>query len=92
MAGLSSVNAVAARLGCLAAARDGAIADARGGDGSAVARDRAPQGATVSVHREGDTVTVTVRMTFHPLGGSLPGLPIGSTAVAAVEPDAPCCG
>ena len=86
-AGLSSVNAVAARLACVGAARDGAIAQARGDNGSAVADDRAPSGATVSVRQDGDTVTVTVQMTFHPLGGRLPGIPISSSATAAVEPD-----
>lgn len=88
-AGLSSVNAVAARLACVGAARDGAIAEARGEDGAAVADERAPDGATVLVGRRGETVTVTVRIIFRPLGSMLPGIPISSSATAAVEPATP---
>jgi len=88
-AGLSSVNAVGTRLACIDAARDGAIAAARGDDGRAAARRRAPSGADISISRDGDVVVVVVAAVAKPIGGFLPGLPVSSTATALVEPGEP---
>lgn len=73
------------------AAREGARVAARGdGEAAAVAAARrvAPSGATVSVVRSGDTVTVTVTARLDGPGGvvgSLPGAEVAAHAVAAVE-------
>ena len=83
---LAAVDAVIARMECVDAARDGALAAARGDDGTATARDRAPSGATVSVGREGERVLVRVRVRVRPLGPHLPAIEVSGTAVAEAEP------
>jgi hypothetical protein len=88
-AGLSSVNAVGTQLACIDAARDAAIAAARGDDGEKAARTRAPTGAVISIERHGDTVLVKVEAVARPIGGFLPGVPITSTATASMEPGEP---
>ncbi|WFE55069.1 TadE family type IV pilus minor pilin [Micromonospora sp. WMMD1155] len=86
LAGLTSVNAVTAKASCLHAAREAALAAARGEDGTAAAGRAAPQGAEVSVSVEGRRVQTTVRAPVRALGGRLPRITVVATAVAAVEP------
>lgn len=87
--GLTAVDAVTTRAGCLDAAREAALAAARGEPGSTVGSRYAPAGADISVTVAGDRVTVTVRAPVRSLGARLPGLTVTGTAVAAVEPGAP---
>ncbi|SCE74372.1 TadE-like protein [Micromonospora saelicesensis] len=88
LAGLTAVNAVSAQAGCLHAAREAALAAARGADGSAEGARAAPPGAAVSVSVDGDRVQATVRAPVRTLGGRLPRITVVATAVAAVEPGA----
>lgn len=88
LAGLTAVNAVSIRASCLHAAREAALAGARGADGSADGRDVAPPGAEVSVSIDGDLAQATVRAPVRALGGRLPRITVVVTAVAAVEPGA----
>jgi TadE-like protein len=85
---LGAVDAVIARMRCVDAARDGALSAARGGDGVAAGRDRAPSGASVSVIRDGERVRARVSVTVRPLGPHLPGIPVAAEAVADAEPAA----
>jgi Flp pilus assembly protein TadG len=89
LAGLTGVDAVVTKLRCVDSAREAARAAARGESGEAAGRRGAPDGATVSVRVEGDTVHATVRATAHPLGPHLPGIPLEADAVAAREPGSP---
>lgn len=86
---LGAVDSVIARMQCVDAARDAALAAARGGDGAAVGHDRAPRGATVSVTRDGDRIRVVVSVVVRPLGPHLPGIGVSGTAVADPEPANP---
>ncbi|MFI6331675.1 TadE family type IV pilus minor pilin [Micromonospora chersina] len=88
-AGLTAVNAVTTRAGCLDAAREAALAAARGEPGSAAGSRYAPAGADISVTVAGDRVTVTVRAPVRSFGARLPRLTVSGTAVAAVEPGSP---
>lgn len=88
VAGLTAVNAVSAQAGCLHAAREAALAAARGTDGSAEGGRAAPPGAEVSVSVDGGRVQATVRAPVRTLGGRLPRITVVATAVAAVEPGA----
>jgi Flp pilus assembly protein TadG len=83
---LGAVNAVLARMQCVDAARDAALAAARGGDGDGAGHRRAPAGATVAVSLDGDRATATVRAAVHPLGPHLPSVTVTGTAVADQEP------
>ncbi|HEY2673906.1 MAG TPA: TadE family type IV pilus minor pilin [Rugosimonospora sp.] len=85
---LGAVDAVLARMQCVDAARDAALDAARGGDGAATGRARAPHGAAVSVVTDGETVRVRVRLDVRPLGAHLPGVTVSATAVADIEPTA----
>ncbi|MFG2047588.1 TadE family type IV pilus minor pilin [Micromonospora sp. NPDC048935] len=87
LAGLTAVNAVTAQASCLHAAREAALAAARGGDGSAAAGRVAP-GASVTVAVDGNRVQATVRAPVPTLGGRLPRVTVVATAVAALEPAA----
>jgi Flp pilus assembly protein TadG len=89
LVGLTAVSAVSTQLQCLDAAREGAIAAARGDSGPAAAAHTAPAGADVSISIGTDTVTVTVGSQVRVLGGHLPLITVRRTAVAAREPDAP---
>lgn len=86
---LGAINAVLAQMRCVDAARDAALAAARGEDGTAAGRRTAPAGASVSVQVDGDTVRATVRVPVRPLGPHLPGVDVGASAVADREPDGP---
>ncbi|SCL17364.1 hypothetical protein GA0070624_1273 [Micromonospora rhizosphaerae] len=88
-AGLTAVNAVTARAGCLDAAREAALAASRGEAGTAAGARYAPPGADVSVTVAGERVTATVRVPVRTLGARLPRITVSATAVAAVEPGAP---
>ena len=87
LAGLTAVGAVTTKGQCVDAAREGAIAAARGEPGVPAAARVAPAGARVEVSAGGDTVTVTVRAPVAVLGGRLPRLTVAAVAVAAREPD-----
>ncbi|MFC0526742.1 TadE family type IV pilus minor pilin [Phytohabitans kaempferiae] len=84
--GLTAVSAVTTKAQCVDAAREAALAGARGEDAAAAGQRVAPAGATVSVTVEGDTVVVTVRAAVRAVGGGLPGASVAATAVAAMEP------
>ena len=88
LAGLSAVAAVTVKGQCVDAAREGALAAARGEPGPAAARRVAPDGAAVSVAPGGDLVTVTVEAPVPVLGGVLPRFTVRAVAVAAMEPTA----
>ncbi|MGC4895639.1 TadE family type IV pilus minor pilin [Micromonospora sp. DT31] len=89
LAGLTAVNAVTTRVGCVDAAREAALAAARGESGSVAGTRYAPAGAEVSVTVDGDRVTATVRAPVRTGGARLPRLTVSAEAVAAVEPGAP---
>jgi hypothetical protein len=80
VAGLTAVNAVATEIGCIDAARDVALAVARGASRPA---DHLPPGARVSVNSGAGQVSVTV--TAPVLNGYLPGLTVSGHAVAPME-------
>jgi hypothetical protein len=87
-AGLAAVAAVSTQLRCVDAAREGAIAAARGDSGAAAAARVAPVGSDVDVAIGEDAVTVTVGARVAMLGGHLPTLTVRASAVAAREPEA----
>ncbi|WP_184539530.1 TadE family type IV pilus minor pilin [Micromonospora polyrhachis] len=86
--GLTSVHAVTTKAQCVDAAREAALAAARGEDGVSAGQRAAPAGAVVSVAVAGETVAATVRAPVRALGARLPRLTVSATAVAAVEPGA----
>jgi hypothetical protein len=86
-AGLAAVSAVTAKGQCVDAAREGALAAARGDSGAAAAIRVAPPGADVRVGADGDTVTVLVRAPVRLLGAHLPAISVEASGVAAREPD-----
>jgi hypothetical protein len=88
-AGLTAVNAVTAKAHCVDAAREAALAAARGEGGVEAGQRVAPPGATVSIAMTGDTVVATVRAPVRAIGGAVPGTTVTATAVAAVEPGTP---
>jgi hypothetical protein len=87
--GLGAVSAVTTKLRCVAAARDAALGQARGGDGDAEGRRSAPEGASVSVTVTGGQARAVVTAEVGLLGRHLPGVTVSATAVAAVEPGVP---
>jgi hypothetical protein len=87
-AGIAAVSAVSTQLQCVDAAREGAIAAARGDPGAAAATRIAPVGSHVDIAFGADKVTVTVGARVAMLGGHLPALTVRATAVAAREPEA----
>ncbi|MET7467244.1 TadE family type IV pilus minor pilin [Micromonospora sp. NPDC005211] len=89
VAGLTSVNAVGTRLACVDAAREAALAAARGESGAVAGSRYVPDGAQVAVTVAGDRVTATVRAPVRTFGTRLPRLVVSGEAVAAVEPGAP---
>jgi Flp pilus assembly protein TadG len=86
---IGAVDAVLTKVQCVDAARDAALVAARGGDGEAAARARAPRGATVRVTAADGTVRVNVTVRVTPLGVHLGGFDAAATAVATIEPGAP---
>jgi hypothetical protein len=87
--GVTAVSSAATQLRCIAAARDAALGQARGGNGEQDGRRTAPDGARIEVTVGGERVRAEVSTEVHPLGRRLPGIPISAVAVAAVEPGAP---
>ena len=87
LAGLTAVAAVTTKTQCVDAAREGALAAARGEAGAAAAAREAPPGSSIAVAGDADTVAVTITSSVHVLGGHLPVITVAATAVAAREPD-----
>jgi hypothetical protein len=83
---LAAVNAVRVQVECVDAARDAALATARGDDGVRAGERVAPNGASINLADDGDLVRATVSVRVDPLGGRLPGFTITTSAVAAKEP------
>ena len=86
LAGLTAVAAVTAKGQCVDAAREGAIAGARGEGATAAAGRVAPPGASIDVATGDDAVTVIVRAPVRMLGAHLPAITVEGRAVAAREP------
>jgi Flp pilus assembly protein TadG len=84
LAGLTAVGAVTTKAHAVGAARDAALAAARGER----APSTGPPGAVVTVAVTGDTVTATVRVPVRSLGTHLPRIDVTARAVAAREPRA----
>jgi Flp pilus assembly protein TadG len=84
-AGLTAVSAVTAKGQCVDAAREAALATARG---DRVPARFAPPGASIQVEVTGDAVTVRVEAPVRLLGAHLPAITVEGTAVAAPEPSA----
>jgi hypothetical protein len=89
LVGLTAVGAVTTRLQCVDAAREAAIAAARGEPGTEAGHRAAPSGADVSVTVDADTVVATVRAPVPLLGARIPPLSVEASAVAATEPGSP---
>jgi Flp pilus assembly protein TadG len=89
LVGLTAVGAVHTRMACLDAAREAALAAARGEPGVPAAHRVAPGGAEVTVRVDGDAVTATVRAPVPLLGLRLPPFSVRASSVAAVEPGFP---
>jgi Flp pilus assembly protein TadG len=87
-AGLAAVGAVSTKLQCVDAAREGAIAAARGDPGVAAAARIAPAASDVDVVVGPDSVTVTVGARVAMLGTRLPAMTVRAAAIAALEPEA----
>ena len=86
--GLTAVTALTTKGRCVDAAREGALAAARGGPGTDEASRIAPAGAEIGLVHGPETVTVTVRAPVAVLGGNLPVITVDSSATAAREPEA----
>lgn len=84
--GMTAVGAVTTKAQCVDAAREAALAAARGEDGVEAGQRVAPAGATVSIAVEDDTVVVKVNVPVRAVGGGVPGTTVTATAVAAIEP------
>ncbi|WP_203704241.1 TadE family type IV pilus minor pilin [Asanoa iriomotensis] len=87
--GVAAVAATQTKLRCADAARDAALAAARGQEGGLSATHTAPDGATITIQIAGDTVTATVTAPARVVGTRLPPIEVSATAVAAREPDLP---
>jgi len=86
LAGLTAVAAVTLKGQCVDAAREAALAGARGEDASAAANRVAPPGASVDVVAGTATIVVVVRAPVRMLGAHLPAITVTGRAVAAREP------
>jgi TadE-like protein len=84
LAGLTAVSAVTVKGQCVDAAREAALATARG---EAASTWYAPPDATVQLEVDGDKVTARVRAPVRLLGAHLPAITVEGTAVAAREPE-----
>ena len=84
--GLTAVTAMTTRMQCLDAAREAALAGARGEPAAAAAARIAPEGAAVRIGGTGDSVTAEVSVRVRMLGTDLPGLVVRGRAIAAREP------
>jgi Flp pilus assembly protein TadG len=88
-AGIAAVSAVLTKAQCLDAAREAALAEARGEPWAEVAGRMAPDGADIRVGGDQESVTATVSVRVRVLGAHVPGITVTATAVAAREPDMP---
>jgi Flp pilus assembly protein TadG len=86
LAALAAVSAVTAKGQCVDAAREAALAAARGEAGAPAAARVAPHGADVDIDVGDETVTVRVRAPVRLLGAHLPAITVRASAVAAREP------
>lgn len=86
---VGAVEATVQKVRCVDAARDSALAAARGQSGEAAGHAVAPPGARVTLRGDDRTVTATVAVLVHPLGLRVPGLAVSASAVAAREPGEP---
>jgi hypothetical protein len=85
LAGLTGVSAVLTKLRCVDSAREAARVEARGDAGEPAGRRAAPDGASISIAVEGDSVRAVVRASVHPLVPLLPAFQVEGAAVAARE-------
>ena len=83
-AGLMSVQAT--RIRCADAARDAALAVARGDPDPEAALAGAPPRARLTYRDDGTDIHATVTVEFTPAGDWLPPVPVSGQAVAAREP------
>jgi Flp pilus assembly protein TadG len=86
LAGLTAVSAMTAKGQCVDAAREGALAAARGEAGEPAAAGAAPPGAEIRIEMDGDAVTAQVRTSVRLLGAHLPGITVAGSSTAAREP------
>jgi hypothetical protein len=84
--GLTVVTAASDRGRCYDAARDAALAAARGESGMEAGAAAAPPGASVELSHEGDRVRAVVSVPVRTFGLDLPRLRATGEALAAVEP------
>lgn len=89
LTGVMVVSAAGTKIRCGSAARDAALAAARGEDAAAAAGRVAPDGAAVQVTAGEELARATVSVQVRPFGGLLPGFTVSGSAVAAVEPGLP---
>jgi hypothetical protein len=87
LAGLTAAVAVSTKGQCVDAAREGALAGARGDSAAVAAHRAAPVDAEVEIDEGEETVTVVVRARVSVLGAHLPAITVTGRAVAAREPD-----
>lgn len=85
---LGAVDLMLDKVRCVDAARDAALTSARGGDGVAASRARAPGGATVVVTTDGRFVRAVVTMHASPLGLHLGTFEVTASSTALLEPGA----
>lgn len=85
LTGLFAVSAVATQTRCADAAREAALAAARGEDGSEAATRHLPPTAQLAIDATGDTVSAKVTAEIRPLGSLLPTMTVIGRATAARE-------
>ncbi|GIF42047.1 TadE family type IV pilus minor pilin [Actinoplanes xinjiangensis] len=85
--GITAVSAMAAKMQCLDAAREAALAEARGGDPGTAAAGLAPEGASVRVGGTAESVIAEVSAPIRMFGVDLPGAIVSGDATAAREPE-----
>ncbi|GAA0521231.1 hypothetical protein Ade02nite_64650 [Paractinoplanes deccanensis] len=83
-AGLTAVKAVTVQAQCVAAAREAALAEARGETGPGAAA--APPGAVIEIGGAGEMVTARVSAPIRVLGRGPTVITVEGSAVAAREP------
>lgn len=84
--GVTSIAAIATKMQCLDAAREAALAEARGEDPVAAAAGSAPDGADVRVGGTAETAVAEVSAPIRMFGVDLPGAVVSVDAAAAREP------
>ncbi|BEL10304.1 hypothetical protein Q0Z83_084950 [Actinoplanes sichuanensis] len=85
--GITSVSAIATKMQCLDAAREAALAEARGAAPDAAAAGLAPDGASVRVGGTTESAVAEVSAPIRMFGVDLPGAIVSGDATAAREPD-----